>query len=456
MNWINRVRLKIEKCGFNGSARTKVAQLNIGATLLLRIVGMSFSYISIPLTIDYLSSNVYGTWLTVSSVVLMLTSFDIGIGNGLRNKLSEAVAVKDNLLAKKYISSAYGLFGIFQMVLTLLFFIIYRYIPWQKVFNSTIDRVQLQDVIIILFISMSMKLLLDIITYILMALQKAALAYSLGFVSNLLILLGTLLLVNYTEGDIVILSLLTGGTPILVLFTASLILYRKKLSHVKPSFKYIKKGYAKDILSLGYKFFVIQIASIILYYCDNIIIAQLFNPLEVTVYNISYKYFNSIMIFLTIILTPFWSAITEAAALNDYKWMKSTYKQLTHVWIGIILLSVLMVLLSDTVYEIWIGRKIRIPYVLTCSMAIYQIVMSWNRIVTVIANGVGKVKLQLYYTIASAVINIPLALFLSKNIIHSAAGVTLATTISSLLCTYIGTIQTHRILNKRAYGIWNK
>jgi hypothetical protein len=165
MNWIKKIRSKIEKYGFNESTRTKVAQVNIGATLVLRIVGMSFSYISIPVTIDYLSTNVYGTWLTISSVVLMLTSFDIGIGNGLRNKLSEAIALKDYLLAQKYISSAYGLFGIFQIILTLLFLIIYRYIPWQKVFNSPIDKGQLQNVIAILFISMSIKLLLDIITY---------------------------------------------------------------------------------------------------------------------------------------------------------------------------------------------------------------------------------------------------------------------------------------------------
>jgi O-antigen/teichoic acid export membrane protein len=289
-----------------------------------------------------------------------------------------------------------------------------------------------------------------------MALQKSAFAYFLGFLSNLLILLGTLLLVNYTKGNIVILSFLTGGIPILVLAIASLILYRSKLSYVRPSFKNIKKTYAKDILLLGYKFFIIQIASIILYYCDNIIIAQLFSPVEVTVYNISYKYFNSIMVILTILLTPYWSAITEAAALNDYKWMNFTYKQLINIWFGVIILTVLMVLLSDKVYNIWIGDKIKIPYMLTYSMAVYQIVMSWNRIVTVIANGVGKVKLQLYYTIASAVINIPLALFLSKNILHSAAGVTLATTISSLLCTYIGTVQTRKILNKRAYGIWDK
>jgi hypothetical protein len=45
-----------------------------------------------------------------------------------------------------------------------------------------------------------------------------------------------------------------------------------------PSLKYVKFHYARDLMTLGIKFFIIQMAGVILYQTNNIIIAQLFGP----------------------------------------------------------------------------------------------------------------------------------------------------------------------------------
>ena len=45
-----------------------------------------------------------------------------------------------------------------------------------------------------------------------------------------------------------------------------------------------------------------------IYQFMNIIISRVKGPEAVTEYNIAYKYFNTLNMFATIILTPFWSA----------------------------------------------------------------------------------------------------------------------------------------------------
>jgi O-antigen/teichoic acid export membrane protein len=94
----------------------------------------------------------------------------------------------------------------------------------------------------------------------------------------------------------------------LVLAASSLWFYNHEYRKYAPSFRYVKFSYARDLMSLGFKFFFIQIASIVIYQTSNIIIAQLFGPEQVTPFNIAYKYFNVISMGFGIIVMPFWSA----------------------------------------------------------------------------------------------------------------------------------------------------
>ena len=70
---------------------------------LLQGIGLLTSYLLVPLTIDYVSSSQYGIWLTISSIVSWFALLDVGLGTGLRNKLTEALANGDTVLAKKYV-----------------------------------------------------------------------------------------------------------------------------------------------------------------------------------------------------------------------------------------------------------------------------------------------------------------------------------------------------------------
>ncbi|MDR3061796.1 MAG: hypothetical protein LBU57_06755, partial [Dysgonamonadaceae bacterium] len=88
---------------------------------------MIVSFIMVPLTINYINSERYGVWLTLSSIVTMMTLFDIGFGNGLKNKFAEAKAKSELNLAKMYVSSTYAVIMLLMGVLILLFSIVNRF-----------------------------------------------------------------------------------------------------------------------------------------------------------------------------------------------------------------------------------------------------------------------------------------------------------------------------------------
>ena len=71
-----------------------------GGTILI-------SLILVPMTLSYLNPYEYGIWLTLSSTLAWIYTFDIGLGNGLRNKLTEALALNDLKLARIYVSTSF-------------------------------------------------------------------------------------------------------------------------------------------------------------------------------------------------------------------------------------------------------------------------------------------------------------------------------------------------------------
>lgn len=60
-----------------------------------------------PLTINYVSSPIYGIWMTLYSIISWLSIFDIGLGNGLRNNLTKCLVEGNYKDAKEYVSTAY-------------------------------------------------------------------------------------------------------------------------------------------------------------------------------------------------------------------------------------------------------------------------------------------------------------------------------------------------------------
>ena len=187
--------------------RTRKAQINTVLGLFIKGGGMLVSLLLVPITIDYLSPAAYGTWLTISSIVTMLAFFDIGIGNGLRNKFSEAIANHNVPLARAYVSTAYVAFSALQFIFIGIFLTIFRYIPWQRILNTAIDNEQLQLVVLLTAIAMAAKLVLDILSYVLLAVQESSVSGFLSFVGNILILVGTVLLTQLSQENLILLAL---------------------------------------------------------------------------------------------------------------------------------------------------------------------------------------------------------------------------------------------------------
>ncbi len=436
-----------------GHDRSVKAKKNIFASFIIKGCNIAISLVLVPLTIHYVNPTQYGIWLTLSSIIGWFAFFDIGFGNGLRNKFAEAIARNDHQLARIYLSTTYAILGIIIVCLLAIFLVINPFLNWTSILNTPSSMAaELSTLAILVFVFFCLQFILQLITTIITANQQPAKASFFNFLGSLFSLTVIFILTKTTSGSLINLALSLGFTPVLVLTASSIWFYTHEYKKYAPSIKFVHFSYARGLMSLGLKFFIIQIATVVLYETSNLIIAQLFGPAQVTPYNVAYKYFGIIPMVMGIIMTPFWSAFTEAWVKQDIAWIKQTMKRLQILWVGLTVLTLLMLLLSGLIYRLWVGKGLAIPVSISVAMASYVIVNAWNGIYSQFVNGVGKIKLQLYIALAGTLVNIPLAIYLGKHV--GIYGVVLSTTIISIMGAIASPIQYYKIINNKARGIW--
>lgn len=453
----NNTKFSIKKFINQGHERSVKTKKNIVTSIIIKAISISISFLLIPLALDYLNPTKYGIWLTINSVIGWFVFFDIGLGNGLRNKLAEALAKNNKELARTYISTAYVVLSLIIGTVYCIFLFIFKYINWGKLLNTPVEmNEEITKIIFIVFSFFSLQFIVKLITMILNANQRSAISGGINTFASLLSLIIIYILTKTTHSSLLWLSIGVSSANIISPLIVTIWFFSKDYKHLRPSLKYANFKSAKDLMGIGVLFFVMQFAALILFATDNIIIEQLYGPKEVTPYNLAFKYFSIITMGFAIITTPFWSAYTDAYHKNDFEWIKRITNKLTKFWIGLVILAIVMVLLSGMFYHFWIGDKIEIPLLLSISMAFWMLISTWTSIFGNFLSGVGIIRLSLYHSLIMIVVNIPLCIFLAKYLNLGSVGVILGTCLCMLPQVFLHPIQYKKIITKTAKGIWAK
>jgi O-antigen/teichoic acid export membrane protein len=447
---------KLLSVGSSGHSMTENIKKNIFGGLLVKGVSIIINLLYVPLLIHYLDSERYGIWIALTSFLTWFQFFDIGIGNGLRNKLTQALVDKDYTMGKSLISTAYVLILIIFTCVALIYTSIAFSINWTKFLNvKRIENHELQVLTLIVFTSLCFTFIAQLIQPVLFATQKSAYSAAFPTIANLIGFVCIFFLSRTSLPPLITAGVVLSIAPLITFIIGSIILFNTTLKHIKPGLKYVNFTYAKSITSLGLKFLFIQIAAVILNSSTSLILIKLFGPDQVTIYNIAFKYFQVVLILNTIVVTPMWSGFTEVLASGDYAWIKAAIKKINKISILLSITIIGMTIASPWVFQFWIGHTVKIPLTITLTMAVYFIQIVFIAVYNMFINGSGKIKLSMYFTVFEIVAYIILAYLLSKYVM-GVYGVIVASIITKSFTFALQYIQVNKIVNQKATGIWNE
>ena len=413
------------KAAHNTNQLNKFMSTNIVMNYGLRGLGILLGLLHTSLVLGYLGHSLYGTWATISSIASWINFGDLGIGNGLRNQLAVAVAEEDELKQKRLIITAgYTL----TKVAVVLFFLLTGVTEFMFLMNIMDPSLRLPMCITNAFFCAEL---------VFGVARSSAYGFQMSWLTSLaqtgtvlLRIVGIVLLTWVTSApSLVPFSLMSGICGILGNVIIIVIMFKKvKWKERTPLRKCNYPEYGKTISSLGIQFFVLQIACLILYSTDNVIINKLISSEAVSEYSLITKIYTTGENLFSIILISLWSAVTYAMAQGNYDWIKKSIRKLLVVWVlfscGVVIVSLGL----NFIMQLWLGENaVRYDTPIIVLFALYTITGTFGSIFVNVTNGLGRLKVQMHFAIVEAIVNIPLSIFFATTCNMGVFGVKLAT-----------------------------
>lgn len=435
--------------------RSKNVNKNSVMIFICKGVTMLISFFLLPLTVGYVNSETYGLWVTISSMAAWLSVFDIGMGNGFKNKFVECRARGDNEMVKKYVSTTYAMLCIIFIPLLVVFLLINPFVNWNIILNvKTEENLNLVFAIVISYFALNF--ILSTINTILIADQRPGDSSIRIVIQQLCLFIIIFILTKTTAGSLMNLCVALCVVPLLIIVLYNITLFNGRYKSIRPSFKSVEATLVKDLLSLSLKFFYLQIVGLILFQLTNFIIIHYYGANDVTLYNVAHKYFTLPNGFFVAISTPIWAAIADALAKKDYCWIQESLKRYTYILFLFALGEIIMLLIAQLVYKIWMGNTIgQIPFLISLFSMLSAIVAMSTTVYVNALCGAGILKLQMLFCVMSPIAFLVLCFLFIKVLHWGVWCILLANLLANVYGVIVAPLQCYKVFYKRRGGLWN-
>ena len=177
----------------SGEDRTQKLKRNVAWSSIIKFGQILIELVKVPILLTYLDTEKYGVWLTIVSILMWTHNFDLGLGSGLRYKLTESIAQENDSRGRGLVSTAYFSMGLIMLLVFIVVAPILSSLNWNSILNvHTIDNSELIITIVSIFLVFAVQFVLELISVVLKADQRAAISdvfKPVGSVISLLVII---------------------------------------------------------------------------------------------------------------------------------------------------------------------------------------------------------------------------------------------------------------------------
>jgi len=432
------------------SGRTRRLIEGTLATMLSKGVVLAVNAISIPIVVRYLGAESFGVWVTISTALSMLLLLDLGVANSLTNFISEAYAAGDRDHASVYSTTALGIMVIFALFLGGIAWWIWPHLNWEHLFHlssptasSTVGRAVAVAVTIFL-----VGLPAGLAPKILGGYQELRLANLFATTGSICSLIAIIVLVRLHAGLVALVAAPSAafvGANLLCLIWIWLF-HKPWLS---PRLSRITGSATRRMMQTGSEFFVLQLAGLVVFNSDNLVVTHYLGPAQVTSYSVAWRLVSYAAVAQTLISPALWPAFSEAFARGDMQWVRNTFRRTMLLTMGSVLAFCLIFAWGGrTIIRIWASSAAVPTEGLLLLMCVWILISTFMNNTATVLVAKGQTRLQAWCSLGAAAINLALSIYWVQRI--GAIGVILGTIVSYLLVLVIPqTMLCYSILSER-------
>ena len=367
------------------------------AGICAKVVVAACNLALVPVLVGFLGPVQFGIWAAYQSLQGLLVFADFGIGNGMQNAVTVALAQGDTRRAQALISSALVALLAAAGILGLLVVVGFNVPPavaWLSGGRADDPEFSALRVGVAVFVAAGL------IAIPLSCGERLALAMQEGFVTHgtrattTILAFGCVLVLVRAQASFAAICMAT-SIPVLAGPLLSWMLVARGRSWALPAISAVSAGETRAVLRSGIGFLAVQMTAILGFGLDAILIERYAGPVEVANYTVVQRLFSLVGMVVGIVVAPLWPAYADARARGDYAWIRKTlWRSLLATAVVAGALSVALAVLAGPIAARWVGNAITPPASLVTAFAAWSFVLACGMAFSYFWNGMHMLRLQ--------------------------------------------------------------
>jgi O-antigen/teichoic acid export membrane protein len=378
------------------AAASYVGRFGMGLVVLL----------TVPMARGTLAPDLFGVWMMLTALLGFFAFADLGIGNGVLNGVTQAMANNDRLQIRRLLGSGY-LCTVALGLAVFSLWAVWTFCAARPVAVAGLIGKQHEAEVLRALHVFAFFLALNIPASLA---QKAQLGsqqgYWIGF-AQFVSAVGALVAVPWVlhrHGELYELVLATLGIQTLVNVCSTIWWLRRQAIFAGARWVEMQNGATTwALLRTGVYFFSLQLAAAFAFQSDAIVITQ---QLGQTIYG-DFAVVQKLFLFLSMVLSSallgLWPAFGDAIAKNDMGWMKNVLlRSLVAAGSFSTLAAVGLILSMDWITTHWLHTATPPGYGLLWALATWTILEALGTVCGMFLNGANAIRIQVVFALAMA------------------------------------------------------
>ncbi len=383
-----------------------------------RLLSAGLTLLSLPLAVRYLGAERYGIWATITTTVVWINLLDLGIANTLSNSISRAYALDDKISAARYFTNALLVSASIATIAGGAFAIVWGRVDWMNLFNvsANVSASEVRDTVAVAAALMLLGLPCNLGAKLLAGYQElhrnnyavcaGAVASVVGLVLGIALGVSMPVLFVMSVGCLTFASL--ANLVLVIAWSKPWLVPRRAL---------IDSSTSRELFRSGSSFFLIQVAAVVVFSSDNIVVSHYLGAAEVTPYSVTWRLVGLAAVLQSLIFPALWPAYSEAYAKRDYGWIRRTFSLIMTCTVALNLCCVaVLVVFGRVLIRLWAGPAAVPAFSLLLAMGVWVLINGFMNVESCLLAALNRTREQAFLSIVAAVVNIALSITLVRHI----------------------------------------
>ncbi len=377
-----------------------------GASYIGRFGAGIVVLVTVPMARRSLDAELFGVWMMLTALLGFFSFADLGIGNGVLNRVTQARAANDMRALQRVLGSGYVCTGVAGALLLL------AWCAWVALSAAPVavaGRISPANAPQVLA-ALSTFAILMAINIPSSLVQKAQLGSQQGHwigitqLVSAMVALVAVPMILHARGPLFELILATLGVQTLGNIVSTVWwMRRNRVFRGVDLHDLVDSKTLRDLLRIGSEFFVLQVAVALAFQSDAIVVTQRLGQAAYGDFAVVQKLFLFISMLLSSALLGLWPAFGDAIARKDMGWARRVLVRSLLIAASFASAASLTLVLSiDWITTHWLKTAFSPPLSLVLALGVWTVIDAMGSVSGVFMNGASLVRVQVAIALAMA------------------------------------------------------